>query len=61
VTGPAIGTREEWTAARLELLAREKEWPGGGDEIGSERRLCLAEPVDAEGERVAVAGGGERS
>jgi predicted dithiol-disulfide oxidoreductase (DUF899 family) len=33
-----IGTREEWRAARLELLAREKEYSRQGDELARQRR-----------------------
>jgi predicted dithiol-disulfide oxidoreductase (DUF899 family) len=33
-----IGTREEWTAAREELLAREKEHTRRGDELAQRRR-----------------------
>jgi predicted dithiol-disulfide oxidoreductase (DUF899 family) len=38
VTGHRIGTREEWAAAREELLAREKEHTRLGDELASQRR-----------------------
>ena len=33
-----IGTREEWAAAREELLAREKEHTRLGDELARQRR-----------------------
>jgi predicted dithiol-disulfide oxidoreductase (DUF899 family) len=33
-----VGTREEWLAARKELLAREKEYTRRGDELARERR-----------------------
>jgi predicted dithiol-disulfide oxidoreductase (DUF899 family) len=33
-----IGTQEEWLAARLELLAREKEYTRPGDELARQRR-----------------------
>jgi predicted dithiol-disulfide oxidoreductase (DUF899 family) len=33
-----VGTREEWLAARKELLAREKEHTGRADELARERR-----------------------
>ena len=33
-----VGTREEWVAAREELLAREKEHTRLGDEIARQRR-----------------------
>jgi predicted dithiol-disulfide oxidoreductase (DUF899 family) len=38
MTGHRIGTREEWAAAREELLAREKEHTRLGDEIARQRR-----------------------
>ena len=38
LTTHAIGTREEWQAARKRLLAREKEHTRLGDEIARERR-----------------------
>ena len=38
VTDHRIGTREEWTAAREVLLAREKEHTRLGDELASQRR-----------------------
>jgi predicted dithiol-disulfide oxidoreductase (DUF899 family) len=38
MTGHRIGTREEWLAARTELLAREKEHTRRGDELARERR-----------------------
>jgi predicted dithiol-disulfide oxidoreductase (DUF899 family) len=37
-TGHRIGTRDEWAAARDELLAREKEHTRLGDELARERR-----------------------
>ena len=37
-TGHRIGTRAEWTAAREEVLAREKEHTRLGDELARERR-----------------------
>ena len=37
-TGHRIGTREEWAAAREELLAREKEHTRLGDELARQRR-----------------------
>ena len=33
-----VGTREEWVAAREDLLAREKEHTRLGDEIARQRR-----------------------
>jgi predicted dithiol-disulfide oxidoreductase (DUF899 family) len=38
MTGHRVGTREEWAAAREELLAREKEHTRLGDEIAQQRR-----------------------
>jgi predicted dithiol-disulfide oxidoreductase (DUF899 family) len=37
-TAHRIGTREEWAAARAELLAREKEHTRLGDELARQRR-----------------------
>ena len=37
-TDHRIGTREEWTVAREELLTREKEHTRLGDELARERR-----------------------
>jgi predicted dithiol-disulfide oxidoreductase (DUF899 family) len=38
MTGHRIGTREEWLAAREELLKREKEYTRVGDEVARARR-----------------------
>src|SRR5262249_28114082 len=38
VTDRRIGTREEWLAAREQLLGREKEHARLGDELGRQRR-----------------------
>jgi predicted dithiol-disulfide oxidoreductase (DUF899 family) len=38
MTGHRIGTREEWLAAREELLVREKEHTRLGDELARQRR-----------------------
>lgn len=38
MTGSGIGTREEWLAAREQLLVREKELTRLGDEIAQQRR-----------------------
>src|SRR5438445_10958257 len=38
MTEHAIGTREEWLAARLELLDAEKEHTRRGDELARRRR-----------------------
>src|SRR5512134_620061 len=43
-----IGTREEWNAARGELLEREKEHTRLGDEIAQQRRALPWVPVDDE-------------
>jgi predicted dithiol-disulfide oxidoreductase (DUF899 family) len=37
-TRPRIGTREEWAAAREQLLVREKEHTRQGDELARQRR-----------------------
>src|SRR6266576_2250 len=38
MTNHKVGTREEWLAARKDLLAREKEHTRQGDELARERR-----------------------
>ena len=38
---PEGATREEWLAARGELLAREKELTRRGDQLAAERREIL--------------------
>jgi predicted dithiol-disulfide oxidoreductase (DUF899 family) len=43
-----IGTREEWLAAREELLAREKEHTRLGDEVARQRRELPCVPVEKE-------------
>jgi predicted dithiol-disulfide oxidoreductase (DUF899 family) len=43
-----IGTREEWLAAREQLLVREKEHTRLGDEISQQRRDLPWVPVDKE-------------
>ena len=48
MTDHAIGTREEWTAAREELLVREKEHTRLGDELARRRRELPWVPVDKE-------------
>jgi len=35
---PKVGPRDEWTAARLALLAGEKELNQGRDELAKQRR-----------------------
>src|SRR5262245_46157873 len=44
--GHKIGTRQEWAAAREELLAREKEHTRLGDELARERRELPWVPVE---------------
>jgi predicted dithiol-disulfide oxidoreductase (DUF899 family) len=46
LTTHAIGTREEWLAARERLLVREKEHTRLGDELARERRELPWVPVD---------------
>jgi predicted dithiol-disulfide oxidoreductase (DUF899 family) len=41
-----IGTREEWSAARAELLTREKEHSRKGDELARQRRELPWVPVE---------------
>jgi len=41
-----VGTKEEWLAARLELLAKEKELNRRRDELAAERRRLPSVPVD---------------
>ena len=43
-----IGTREEWVAARAELLVREKEHTRAGDELARQRRELPGVPVARE-------------
>ena len=38
MTGHTVGTREEWLAARVELLEREKELTRRSDELARQRR-----------------------
>jgi predicted dithiol-disulfide oxidoreductase (DUF899 family) len=45
-TTTRIGTREEWLAAREQLLAREKEHTRLGDEIARQRRELPRVPVE---------------
>ena len=47
MTNHRIGSREEWQAAREELLQREKEHTRMGDELARQRRDALA-PVEKE-------------
>jgi predicted dithiol-disulfide oxidoreductase (DUF899 family) len=46
VTAHLIGTREEWLAAREELLIREKEHTRLGDELARQRRELPWVPVE---------------
>jgi predicted dithiol-disulfide oxidoreductase (DUF899 family) len=43
-----IGTREEWQAARNELLAKEKELSRRGDQLAEERRNLPWVPIEKE-------------
>lgn len=43
-----VATREEWLAARLALLEREKAYTRAGDELARERRELPWVPVDKE-------------
>src|SRR4051794_40027629 len=44
----AIGTQEEWQAARDELLAEEKELTRRADELAEKRRALPRVPVEKE-------------
>src|SRR5829696_4634839 len=48
MTNHRIGTREEWQAAREELLRREKEHTRTGDELARQRRELPWVPVEKE-------------
>jgi predicted dithiol-disulfide oxidoreductase (DUF899 family) len=48
MTDHKIGSREEWKAAREELLAREKEHTRMGDELARKRRQLPWVPVEKE-------------
>jgi predicted dithiol-disulfide oxidoreductase (DUF899 family) len=48
MTDHKIGTREEWAAAREELLAREKEHTRRGDELARQLRELPWVPVEKE-------------
>ena len=48
MTEHRVGTREEWEAARGELLAREKEHTRLGDELARQRRELPWMPVEKE-------------
>jgi len=47
-TSPAIATREQWRAKRVELLAKEKDLSRIRDELSRERRALPWVPVDEE-------------
>ena len=48
MTNHRIGSREEWQAAREELLEREKEHTRMGDELAQQRRELPWVPVEKE-------------
>ena len=48
MTQHEIGTREEWLAAREQLLVREKEHTRLGDQMAQQRRDLPWVPVDKE-------------
>jgi predicted dithiol-disulfide oxidoreductase (DUF899 family) len=48
MTDHKTGTREEWLAARADLLEREKEFTRMGDELARQRRELPWVPVDKE-------------
>jgi predicted dithiol-disulfide oxidoreductase (DUF899 family) len=48
MTDHPIGTREEWLAARQQLLVREKEHTRLGDELARQRRELPWAPVDTD-------------
>jgi predicted dithiol-disulfide oxidoreductase (DUF899 family) len=48
MTPRKVATREEWDAARAELLAREKEHTRRGDELARQRRELPWVPVEKE-------------
>jgi predicted dithiol-disulfide oxidoreductase (DUF899 family) len=48
MTDHEIGSREEWQAARDELLRREKEHSRMGDELARQRRELPWVPVEKE-------------
>jgi len=45
MTKHATGTREEWLAARLDLLKAEKEHTHKGDELAQRRQEHLVVPA----------------
>jgi predicted dithiol-disulfide oxidoreductase (DUF899 family) len=48
MTTHQTGTREEWLAARNELLAKEKELTRRGDQLAAERRALPWVPIEKE-------------
>jgi predicted dithiol-disulfide oxidoreductase (DUF899 family) len=48
MTDHTVGTREDWLAARRELLAAEKEHTRRGDELARQRRALPWVPVEKE-------------
>ena len=48
MTNHKVGTREEWQAARDELLAEEKELTRRNDELAKKRRELPWVPVEKE-------------
>ena len=48
MTAHTIGTREEWLAARRDLLAAEKEHTRRGDELARRRRELPWVPIEKE-------------
>ena len=48
MTTHKVGTREEWLAARGELLAKEKELTRRGDQLAAERRDLPWVPIEKE-------------
>ena len=48
MTGHTVGTREEWLAARVELLEREKELTRRSDELARQRRELPWVRIDKE-------------
>src|SRR6516225_3996176 len=48
MTTHKVGTREEWLAARSQLLAKEKELTRRGDQLAAERRDLPWVPIEKE-------------
>ena len=47
MTKHKVATREEWLAARGELLAKEKELTRRGDQLAAERRALPWVPIES--------------